>query len=110
MRKKRKKPEGEVFFKKEHGRAEVKKPEIPKDVLDKFLDQKISTEDKKRISQRECASVGRDRYRVNVWLQEFEEGQYYPKTWMGYSYYLHYKDGDITDKTIYPKPKENKFF
>lgn len=86
------------------------KPSIPKDVWDKFLDQKMDAKDKKRIHQKECANVGRDHYRVNVWLEKYVEGQYYPEIWMGYSYYLHHKDGKIIDKTIYPDPKNDKLF
>ena len=83
---------------------------IPRNILNKFLAKKIKEEDNKKITLKECSPVGHDRYRVDVWLKEHDEGFYCPRVWIGYSYYLEYKDGKIVDKTIYPKPSKEKMF
>jgi len=83
---------------------------IPRNILNDFLAKKISKGDNKKITLKECSLVGHNRYRVDIWLKEHDEGFYCPRIWIGYSYYLQYEDGKIIDKTIYPKPKEDRIF
>ena len=91
----------------------IRKPKesgIPRNILNKFLAKKISKEDNKKVTLKECSLVGHNRYRVDVWLKEHNEGFYCPSIWIGYSYYVQYEDEKIIDKTIYPKPRENRIF
>lgn len=83
---------------------------IPRNILNDFLAEKIKEEDNKKIELKDCSPVGHNKYRVDVWLKEHDEGFYCPRVWIGYSYYLEYKDGKIVDKTIYPKPSKDKIF
>ena len=85
--------------------ASVHSPFYPED--DDYL---VREEDNKKIDLKDCSPVGHNGYRVDVWLKEHDEGFYCPRVWIGYSYYLEYKDGEIIDKTIYPKPDQEKIF
>ena len=52
-----------------------KKPEIPKELVDKFLEDKITPKDRKKVSQIKCTNLWDNRYRINVWLEETQEEQ-----------------------------------
>ena len=58
---------------------------IPKSELDKFLEDKISPEDKKKITKITIENVFNDNYRVNTWMREHNEGHACPRVWVGYS-------------------------
>ena len=87
-----------------------KKSEIPQNILDEFLKDKIKLPKGTKVREIKCNNLWHDRYRINVWVERHEEESYYPKTWIEYSYFVCYGDGQITDKTIYPKPKKDRFF
>jgi hypothetical protein len=110
MAAKKKKPAPKPAPKQDRGEPKSKKPEIPKELVDKFLEDKITPKDKKKISKIKCTNLWHDRYRINVWLEETQEEFFSSSYRIGYSYFLHYDDGKIIDKTIYPKPIEDKIF
>ena len=89
---------------------QIKESAIPSNILNKFLAERISKEDNKYVFIKECSSVGKDRYRLDVWLKKHQEGFYCPKMWIAYSYYVQYSDGKIIDKTIPMKPSKDKIF
>ena len=89
---------------------EPKKPEIPKDILDKFLKSKIHLPVGTSVKEIKCNPLWADRHRVNVWVERYEEGCYYPEVWIEYSYFLQFKKNKIIDKTIQPKPKKERIF
>ena len=86
------------------------KPEIPKEIVDNFLKNKITAEDRPNVREIKCTNLFHNRYRINVWLEEFEEGFYCPRVWIKYSYFVHFVDDKIVDKTIPMKPKKDKIF
>lgn len=96
--------------KKEKEIAEPKKPEIPRDVLDKFLRDKINLPSGTSVKKIKCNPLWADRHRVNVWVEKYKEGSYYPAIWIEYSYFLQFKKNKIVDKTIEPKPEREKIF
>ena len=83
---------------------------IPQKELDNFLEDKISPEDKRKVTQVVAGNVFNDNYRVNVWMEEYKEESICPNVWIGYSYFLRYHEGMIIDKTVEPKPKEERIF
>ena len=86
---------------------------IPRSELDKFLEDKISPEDKKKITKVTAENVFNDNYRVNAWMRENKEDHSCLKVWIGYSYFLRYHEGMIIDKTKeakIKKPKKKGFF
>ena len=85
-------------------------PTISKDELDQFLVDKIKPEDKKNVSSVKCDNLWGNRYRINVWMEEYEQEQLFPKYWIGYSYFIYYHEGLIIDKTIQAKSKKEKIF
>ena len=91
-------------------KPEPKKPEIPKKILDKFLKDKIVLPEGTTVKEVRCNPLWSNRHRVNVWVERHEEGCYFPKMWIECSYFLHFKEGKIIDKTIKQKPKKDKIF
>ena len=108
MAAKKKKPAPKL--KQDWGEPKPVKPEIPKELVDKFLEDKITPKDRKRISKIKCTNLWDNRYRINVWLEETQEEFFSTSYWIGYSYFLRYDDGKIIDKTIYPKPRTDRLF
>ena len=51
-----------------------------------------------------------NRYRINVWTEIYKEGMFCPFHKIEKSYFIHYVDGEIVDKTIPSKPKEERIF
>ncbi len=90
--------------------APPRKPEIPQDAVKEFVENKIPSKDKCKIGTIKCTNLWDNRFRINVWMEEHEEGRMVPKIWIGYSYFVHYHDGLIIDKTILPKPKKERIF
>jgi hypothetical protein len=79
--------------------------EIPQSELRKFLSDKVAKEDWKKVRKIRAANVWSNRYRLNVWLEEYREGSMCPRIWIGYSYFLRYHEGIIIDETEEPKKK-----
>ena len=87
-----------------------KKPEIPKELVDKFLEDKINLPEGIKVREIKSNNLWYNRYRINVWVEKYEEGSFYPEVWIEHSYFVHFHEDMIIDKTIYPKPKENRIF
>lgn len=51
-----------------------------------------------------------NRFRINVWTETYKEGYYSAFHKIEKSYFVHYVDGVIIDKTIAPKPKKERLF
>jgi hypothetical protein len=51
-----------------------------------------------------------NRYRINVWTETYREGMFCPIQKIEKSYFIHYVNGEIIDKTIPQKPKQERFF
>ena len=96
--------------KTEPTRTQKIEPTISQDALDQFLMDKIKPEDKEKISNIKCVNLWENRYRINVWMEEHGPGQLFPNHWIGYSYFAHYHEGLVIDKTIAEKPKKERIF
>jgi len=89
---------------------EPRDTEIPQRELKEFLSDKITEKDWKKITRVEAKNLWGDRHRINAWMEEYEEGRMCPKIWIGYSYFVHYQEGMIIDKTEEQKPKKDRIF
>jgi len=87
-----------------------KKPEISQNILNEFLKDKINLPEGTKVKEIKCNHLYYNRYRLNVWVEKYEEGSFYPEVWIEYSYFLHLHDNTIVDMTIPMKPKKDKFF
>ena len=86
-------------------------PTVSQDALDQFLMDKIKPEDKKKIGKVQCENLWGNRYRINVWMEEYRgEEPLFPSNYIGYSYFVYYHEGLIVDKTIAEKPKKERIF
>lgn len=107
MRTKTKKKETEVYS----DSAEKASPQIPQDIFNDFLESKIKLSQVKNIKEIKCGFLwerqGLQRYRINIWQEEFENGQYCARFYIGHSWFVHYctRTKKIIDKTIEPKPE-----
>lgn len=107
MRTKTKKKETEVYSES----AEKASPQIPQDIFNDFLESKIKLSQVKNIKEIKCGFLwerqGLQRYRINIWQEEFENGQYCARFYIGHSWFVHYctRTKKIIDKTIEPKPE-----
>lgn len=67
---------------------------IPYDLLQEFIQQKISNEDKRNVTNITAGFLweisGIQRHRINVWMQEEVEESICPKNYIGYSWFVHY--------------------
>ena len=97
-RKKRIKKKVEVMPKQE------KHKEIDQEVLKKFVGKV------ENLWKIEAKHLYYNRYRINVWTEVYEEGMFSPTQKIEQSYFVHYKDEEIIDKTIPQKPKRERFF
>ncbi len=102
--------------KKKKQEAKEPDPKILPSVLNKFLQNKIQIKTVPNILMINDNFLWKKgdvmRYRINVWVQEKVEGYFSRKTYIGHSFFVHYhhKDKLIVDKTIEPKPEEEKVF
>tara|TARA_R100000008_G_C3532909_1_gene140295 strand:- start:320 stop:631 length:312 start_codon:yes stop_codon:yes gene_type:complete len=95
--------------KKRIKRAEVMpKKEKSKDIDYKTLKKFVG--DVENMWKIEAKHLYYNRYRINVWTESYEEGMFSPIYKIEKSYFVHYKDGEIIDKTIPQKPKQERFF
>ena len=78
-----------------------KKPEIPQRVLKKFVGSVPY------LMQITATHVYNNRFRVNVWTEQYFDDKVVPKIKIEKSFFVHYHDGIIIDETIQPKPQEN---
>ena len=51
-----------------------------------------------------------NRFRINVWTEIYKEGHYCAFHQIEQSYFVHYINDKIVDKTIEPKPKKERLF
>jgi hypothetical protein len=85
------------------------KPQVPKEVLYNFLEDKIKISQVRNIKDVKCEFLwdrdGLQRYRINIWQEEYTDGQYCSRFFIGYSWFVHYctRTKEITDKTIQPR-------
>ncbi len=93
---------------------EQPKPKIPLDILIKFINERVSEEDKKKVFWREDSFLWEvntvERHRVNLWMRESVDGQYCDRTYIGHSWFIHFhKDTkQIVDKTIVQEKSDGK--
>ena len=89
---------------------ETRDTAIPQNELEEFLSDKIPEKERKKVWDIVAGNVWSNRYRLNVWMEEYTEGSMCPKVWIGYSYFIHYHEGMIIDKTEEEKPKQGRIF
>jgi len=84
-------------------------PKIPSEILESFLEDKIKLREMTNVKDVKCEFLwdrdGLQRYRINIWQEEYTDGQYCSRFYIGYSWFVHYctRTKEITDKTIQPK-------
>ena len=92
----------------------TKKVEVmPKKEKSKDIDYKALKEfvgEVENLWKIEAKHLYYNRYRVNVWTEIYQEGMFSALYKIEKSYFIHYKDGKIIDKTIPQKPKQERFF
>ncbi len=92
----------------------IKKVEVmPTKDKPKEIDQKTLKEfvgEVENLWKTEAKHLYYNRYRINVWTETYQKGQFSPFQKIEKSYFIHYKDGKIIDKTIPQKPKQERFF
>jgi len=79
---------------KEEVMPQKKSPSIPEELLLEFVG---NIPNLFKIDQHH---IWNNRYRINVWTQEWAEGRFCPTNRIAKSFYLLYEDGKIFDKTI----------
>ena len=81
-------------------------PKIPADILTEFLEEKVKVRDMPNVKTIRnnflWEKSGTQRYRINVWVEEYIDGRYCPKVYIKYSFFVHYnkKTKEIEDLTI----------
>ena len=98
---KRRKP-----VKKKTDSKKVPDPKIPKDVFNAFLEDKIKVSEISNVCRVrdnflwEKGDV--QRYRINIWVEEYQELKYCPKVYIKHSFFVQYnkKTKKIKDLTI----------
>ena len=93
-------------IKKTPSTKRLTKKEIPQDVLEQFVGH---TENLWMIK---AGHLWDDKYRINVWTEEWIDGWVTPKHRIAKSFFVQYYDAEqmIIDKTIPPKPVKKKIF
>ena len=86
----------------------MSKREKHKDISQKVLKQFVGKID--NLWKIEAKHLYHNRYRINVWTETYQEGQFSPFQKIEKSYFIHYKDEKIIDKTIPRTPKQERFF
>ena len=84
------------------------KMEMPKALLTEWLSTRFELPEGATLRQIEATNVWDNRYRIDVWVDQFVEGQYCKNTWIDFSAFVHLVDGQIEDRTIQPKPDMDK--
>jgi hypothetical protein len=110
------KPKSKPFMKPRQIKAEPKKPEIPKEILRDFLEEKVNLSSLKDISLIRAGFLWKtgdiERYRVNVWRTTYEGGTFCPNTKIVESFFVYYYRDEqmILDKTTKPNLNARKIF
>ena len=86
----------------------MSKRESPVDIDHKILKEFVG--EVENLWKTEAKHLYYNRYRINVWTETYQKGQFSPFQKIEKSYFIHYKDGKIIDKTIPQKPKQERFF
>ena len=79
-------------------------PKIPVDILSEFLEEKVKVRDMPNVKKIDNNFLweknGTQRYRINVWVEEYQAGRYYPKVYIKYSFFVHYSasEGKVNSK------------
>lgn len=90
-------------------KAEFKKipdPKMPQDILSDFLEEKIKVRDIPNVYKIKDNFLwekdGVQRYRINVWVEEYEDGRYCPKIYIKHSFFVRFnkETEQVVDKTI----------
>ena len=81
---------------------DLKENEIPKSVLQAFLESKITLAEMKNVNKVEQHQVDNDKFRINVWTSQLINSELIPSNKIAHSYYVTYEsmDDGIIDKTI----------
>lgn len=93
--------------KTKRGKPMVKK-EKPTEIHPKTLEKFVGKVD--NLWFIESKFLYHNRFRINVWTETYKEGYYSAFHKIEKSYFVHYVDGVIIDKTIAPKPKKERLF
>ena len=86
--------------------TKVAPPKLPKEVLNAFLEDKISVSEIPNVCRiRDNFLWSKDnvqRYRINVWVEEYEELKYCPKVYIKHSFFVRYnkETKEVVDTTI----------
>ena len=81
------------------------KPEIPKKILNEFLEEQCKISTLKDISDVRAGFLweegGIQRYRINVWKSTYKDGNFCPSTTIPYSWFVYYylDEQVVVDKT-----------
>lgn len=81
-------------------------PKIAVDVLESFLEEQVSLRDMINVKMVRDNFLweknGVQRYRINVWVEEYQKGRYCPKVYIKHSFFVRYtkKTKKIEDLTI----------
>ena len=79
-------------------------PKIPVDILSEFLEEKVKVRDMPNVKKIDNNFLweknGTQRYRINVWVEEYQAGRYCPKVYIKYSFFVHYSasEGKVNSK------------
>jgi len=81
---------------------------IPKEVLQEFLEKKLTLGEIKNINIIVQHQVNNDKFRINVWTSELVESELIPSNKISHSYYLLYEnlDDGVVDETKVSYEKE----
>ena len=78
---------------------------IPDDKLKAFVGEI------KNVFQIDAHHLWDNRFRINAWTETYsDENNVVPSYNIVKSFFVYYREGVIIDKTIQPKPKEEKIF
>lgn len=81
-------------------------PAIPQDTLSDFLESSMNIREVPNVLMVEdnylWTKGSINRHRVNVWVQEYQDGKYCPRTYIGFSFFLQHdtESNTIKDLTI----------
>jgi hypothetical protein len=84
--------------------VETKPPQIPLETLKEFVG------DVKNLKMITARHIYDNRFRVNVWIEEFKDENMFRSPNIAKSYFVHYHEGTILDETIQPEPQKEKIF
>ena len=80
------------------------KLEIPQEVLKEFVGRVP------HLMQITASHIYNNRFRVNVWTEQYFNNSIVPTIKIEKSFFVHYHEGIIIDETTKPKPKKKGIF